>query len=103
MVTGNSITQSHKFFCSSFSENEGKTLSSQGINSLRMIKFFQVLFLIPSVILIVLNVLEFIKWRDGRKEGSTKPHPIKWFPFILTSIVAVGCALNVIIWFISRA
>jgi hypothetical protein len=68
-----------------------------------MIKFFQVLFLTASVILIVLNVLEFMKWQDGRKEGSTKPHPVKWFPFILTSIVAVGCALNIIIWLISKA
>lgn len=62
-----------------------------------MIKFFQTLFLIASVVLIVLNVLEFNKWQEGRKEGSTKPHPIKWFSFILTSLVAVGCLLNIII------
>ncbi|MCY7310078.1 MAG: hypothetical protein LH619_04800 [Chitinophagaceae bacterium] len=68
-----------------------------------MIQFFQVLFLIASVILIVMNVLEFKKWEDGKKEGSTKPHPIKWFSFILASIVAVGCALNIIIQWISKA
>ena len=68
-----------------------------------MIKFFQVLFLIASVILIVVNVLEFKKWEDGKKEGSKKPHPIKWFSFILTSIVAVGCALNIIIQWITKA
>lgn len=68
-----------------------------------MIQFFQVLFLIASVILIVINVLEFKKWEDGKKEGSTKPHPIKWFSFILTSLVAVGCALNIIIQWISKA
>jgi len=68
-----------------------------------MIKFFQVLFLIASVILIVINVLEFKKWEDGKKEGSTKPHPIKWFSFILTSLVVVGCALNIIIQWISKA
>ncbi|MDZ4809144.1 MAG: hypothetical protein SGI96_12885 [Bacteroidota bacterium] len=68
-----------------------------------MIQFFQVLFLIASVILIVMNVLEFKKWEDGKKEGSTKPHPIKWFSFILTSVVAVGCALNIIIQWISKA
>ena len=68
-----------------------------------MIKFFQVLFLIASVILIVINVLEFKKWEEGKKEGSTKPHPIKWFSFILTSLVAVGCALNIIIQWISKA
>lgn len=68
-----------------------------------MIKFFQVLFLIASVILIVVNVLEFKKWEEGKKEGSTKPHPIKWFSFILTSLVAVGCALNIIIQWISKA
>lgn len=68
-----------------------------------MIKFFQVVFLTASVILIVMNVMEFNKWQEGKKEGSTKPHPIKWFPFILTSLVAVGCALNIIINLINKA
>ena len=68
-----------------------------------MIQFFQVLFLIASVILIVMNVLEFKKWENGKKEGSTKPYLIKWFSFILTSLVAVGCALNIIIQWISKA
>lgn len=68
-----------------------------------MIKFFQVLFLIASIILIVVNVLEYKKWEEGKKEGSTKPHPIKWFSFILTSLVAVGCALNIIIQWISKS
>jgi hypothetical protein len=68
-----------------------------------MIKFFQILFLIASVILIVINVLEFRKWEDGKKEGSTKPHPIKWFNFILTSLVALGCVLNIIVGWISKA
>ena len=68
-----------------------------------MIKFFQIVFLTASVILIVMNVLEFKKWQEGNKEGSKKPHPVKWFPFILTSLVALGCALNIIIGWISRA
>ena len=68
-----------------------------------MIKFFQVLFLIAAVILIIINVLEYKKWEEGKKEGSTKPHPIRWFNFILTSLVAIGCALNIIIQWISKA
>jgi hypothetical protein len=68
-----------------------------------MIQFFQVVFLMAAVVLIVLNVLEFNKWQEGRKEGSIKPHPIKWFNFILTSLVALGCALNIIIQWISKA
>lgn len=67
-----------------------------------MIQFFQVLFLIAAVVLIVLNVLEYNKWQEGRKEGSTKPHPIKWFPFILTSLVAIGCVLNIIVAWIRK-
>lgn len=62
-----------------------------------MIKFFQVLFFSAALILIILNVLEFKKWEEGRKEGSTKPHPIKWVSFILTSLVAIGCVLNILI------
>jgi hypothetical protein len=68
-----------------------------------MIQFFQVLFLIAAVILIVLNVLDFDKWQQSRKEGSTKPYSIKWFYFILTSLVALGCVLNIIIGWISKA
>ncbi|HEY6063548.1 MAG TPA: hypothetical protein VIV35_08065 [Chitinophagaceae bacterium] len=62
-----------------------------------MIKFFQVLFFAAAVVSIVLNIIEFNKWQEGKKEGSTKPHPIKWFSFILTSLVAIGCVLNILI------
>lgn len=68
-----------------------------------MIQFFQILFLIAAVILIVINVLEYKKWEEGKKEGSKKPHPIKWFNFIITSLVALGCVLNIIIQWISKA
>jgi hypothetical protein len=68
-----------------------------------MIKFFQVVFLMASVVLIVINVLEYKKWQEGRKEGSTRPYPIKWFPFILTTLVAVGCMLNILVQWISNA
>lgn len=67
-----------------------------------MIQFFQVLFLIAAIVLIVLNVLEFNKWQDSRKEGSTKPYSIKWFNFILTSLVALGCVLNIIVAWIKK-
>ena len=68
-----------------------------------MVQFFQVVLLIASVVLIVLNVLDFNKWQEGRKEGSAKPHHIKWFNFILTSLVSVGCLLNIIVGWISKA
>ena len=68
-----------------------------------MIKFFQVVFLTASVILIILNIVEFKKWQEGKKEGSTKPHPVKWSLFILTSLVALGCALNILIQWISKS
>lgn len=68
-----------------------------------MIQFFQVLFLIAAVVLIVLNVLEFNKWQESRKENLPRPYVIKWFNFILTSLVALGCVLNIIIGWISKA
>ena len=67
-----------------------------------MINFFQIVFLVASITLIVLNVLEFNKWQEGKKEGSNQPHKIKWLNFILTSLASVGCALNVIIVWISK-
>ena len=67
-----------------------------------MIQFFQVLFFAAAVILIVLNVLDFNKYQEGRKEGSTKPHPIKWFNFVLTSLVALGCVLNILVAWIKK-
>jgi hypothetical protein len=65
-----------------------------------MLHFFQTVFLVASIVVIVLNVLEYNKWQEGRKEGNTKPYPIKWVSFIISSLVALGCAINVIIWFI---
>ncbi|MBS1758598.1 MAG: hypothetical protein JST23_00640 [Bacteroidetes bacterium] len=61
-----------------------------------MIKFFQLLFFTAAIIQIVLNVIDYNKWKEGNKEGSTKPHPIRWFSFVLTSLVALGCLLNII-------
>jgi hypothetical protein len=49
-----------------------------------------------------LNVLQFNKYQEGKKEGGIS-HPIKWFNFILTSLVAVGCALNILIGWIQHA
>ncbi len=66
-----------------------------------MIQFFQVLFFTAAVILIVLNVLQFNKFQEGKKEGGT-PHPIKWFNFILTSVVAIGCVLNILIAWLKK-
>ena len=68
-----------------------------------MIQFFQILFLIAAIVLIVLNVIEFNKWQQSRKEHLPRPYVIKWFNFILTSLVALGCVLNIIIGWISKA
>lgn len=68
-----------------------------------MIKFFQVLFLVASIVLIVLNVIRFNKYRESKQHPGAIPHPIKWFDFILTSLVAVGCALNIIITWLSSS
>ena len=68
-----------------------------------MIKFFQVLFLVASIVLIVLNIIEFNKYSEAKKHPDAVPHPIRWFSFILTSLVALGCALNIIIGWISSS
>jgi hypothetical protein len=68
-----------------------------------IVKIFQVLFLIASIVLIVLNVIQYNKYREAKKHpGSTHLPAIRWFDFILTSIVAAGCALNIIITWISN-
>ncbi len=66
-----------------------------------MIKFFQVVFLVAAVVMIVLNIIKYNKYSEGKKQGHT-PHPIKWFDFILSSLVALGCALNIVITWISK-
>ncbi len=68
-----------------------------------MIKFFQILFFSAAIVSIVLNVIEYNKWAESRKEGSLKPYPIKWFSFILSSLVALGCALTIVISWIEKA
>jgi hypothetical protein len=67
-----------------------------------MIKFFQVLFLAASIVLLVLNILDYTKYAESKKHMDAKLHPIKWFNLILTSLVALGCALNIIIGWISK-
>ncbi len=67
-----------------------------------MIQFFQVIFLMASIVVIVLNIIEFNKWQESKKEGSVKPYTIKWFNFILTSLVAVGCLLNILVQWLSK-
>jgi hypothetical protein len=68
-----------------------------------MIAFFQVLFFIASLVLLVMNFLDFTKWRESRKSGAVKIYTIRWFQFILTSLVALGCFLNILIGWISKA
>lgn len=68
-----------------------------------MINFFQVLFFIASLWLLVMNGLEFNKWNESRKAGIVKQVPIRWFNFILTSLVALGCFLNILIGWISKS
>lgn len=67
-----------------------------------MVQAFQVTFFIAGVVLIVLNVLQFNKYQEGRKNGGNL-YPIKWLHFILTSLVAVGCVLNILIGWIQKA
>jgi hypothetical protein len=67
-----------------------------------MIQFFQVLFFTAAIVLIVLNVLEFNKYRESRNEAAEKRHPVKWFSFILTSLVAIGLALNIVIQWLKK-
>jgi len=67
-----------------------------------MINFFQVLFLVSSIALLVLNVLDYNKYAEAKRHPEMKPHPINWFNLILTSLVALGCALNIIIRWINK-
>ncbi len=67
-----------------------------------MIQFFQVLFFASAVVLIVLNILQFNKYNEAKKEGNNF-QPIRWFNFVLTSLVALGCVLNILVGWISKA
>ncbi|HYM93535.1 MAG TPA: hypothetical protein VET23_05300 [Chitinophagaceae bacterium] len=79
-----------------------KYLNFKKANFQVMVKFFQVLFLVAAIVLLVLNVIHFNKYRESKKQPDAKLHSIKWFDFILTSLVALGCALNIIIEWISK-
>lgn len=67
-----------------------------------MINFFQVLFLVAAIILLVLNVIDYNKYMESKRHADAKPHHVKWFQLILTSVVALGCAVNIIIWISNR-
>ncbi|MCX8020710.1 MAG: hypothetical protein N2747_09480 [Chitinophagaceae bacterium] len=61
-----------------------------------MIQFFQGVFFIASIILVIMNVIDFNRWQESKKNTSAPPYPIKWFHFILTSLAALGCMLNIV-------
>jgi len=67
-----------------------------------MINFFQVLFLVAAIVLLVLNVLDYNKYAESKRHPDAQKHPIKWFNIILTSLVAIGCAINIIVRWISK-
>jgi hypothetical protein len=62
-----------------------------------MIMFFQIIFLVASIVLLVLNIIHYNRYLESKRHPGVTPYPIRWFDFILTSIVAIGCALNIII------
>ena len=62
-----------------------------------MIAFFQVLFFLAAIVLIVLNILDLRKYLDHKKETAKLPHRINWLMFVLTSLVAIGCFLNILV------
>ena len=72
-------------------------------NLMVMVTFFQVIFFIASLVLLVMNFLDFSKWNESRKSGTVKTHSIRLFNFILTSLVALGCFLNILVNWISKA
>jgi len=67
-----------------------------------MINFFQVLFLVAAIVLLVLNVLDYNKYAERKKHPELPPHPLRWFYIILTTLVALGCAINIIVRWISK-
>jgi hypothetical protein len=67
-----------------------------------MIQFFQLVFFIAAIVLIVLNILEFNRWKETQKEAADKRHSIRWVYFILTSLVALGLALNITIQWLKK-
>lgn len=65
-----------------------------------MTQFFEVVFFISAIILIVLNILQLDKFNESRKKGI--PIPFKWFQFIISSLAAIGCLVNVIAYWINN-
>ncbi len=59
-----------------------------------MIKFFQILFLVAAIVLLVLNILDYNKYAENKRHPETRPHPIKWFNLISTSLVAFGLCVK---------
>ena len=59
-----------------------------------MINFFQVLFLLAAIVLLVLNIPDYNKHAENKRHPDAGPHSIKWFNLILTSMLAPGYALK---------
>ncbi|HKB45140.1 MAG TPA: hypothetical protein VKC90_12150 [Chitinophagaceae bacterium] len=44
-----------------------------------------------------MNILDYNKYAESKSHPDMKPYSIKWFNLILTTLVALGCALNITI------
>lgn len=62
-----------------------------------MITFFQVLFFICSIILIILNIFDLRSYLEKKKDPKGIPFRLNWLYFLITSLVALGCFLNILV------
>jgi hypothetical protein len=67
-----------------------------------MIAFFQVLFFLCSIILIVLNIFDLRNYLEKKKDPKGIPFRLNWLYFILTTVVALGCFLNILVTWVKK-
>lgn len=67
-----------------------------------MIAFFQVLFFLCSIILIVLNIFDLRRYLEHRRDTKGVPYRLNRLYFLITSLVAIGCFLNILVGWVKK-
>ena len=68
-----------------------------------MIAFFQVLFFLCSIILIVLNIFDLRRYLEQRKDTKGIPYRLNWLYFLVTTLTALGCFLNILVLWVKKS
>jgi hypothetical protein len=67
-----------------------------------MVQFLQIIFFSAYIVQIVLNVQVYQNYTESKSKPKEQRYPIRWFSFILTSIISIALLIDIVIHWINK-